>query len=277
MPTYALTPSAPIPGYTLASVTLALSRLVQNTISSTATGGSATTLVDTTRSEPSDHFNQGTLWPLSGTHSGKSVVITDYDATTYTFTFPTLTTAIASGVLYAAGTADYPKASLIEAINMALYEIGPLPSIDVSLTTVEDQEDYTLPTGVYNIKKVELALNSTIPYGYVEHFGWHEIDGKIRFLPGRAPADTGYKLRLTYALNDVTDLSADTDIISDYIHRDVLIWMAAVHAHRRRIQRSKGDEPTVTILMNEAIARAEQIKRLHPIPKVSRSPILAGY
>ena len=277
MPTYALTPSTSIPGYTLASATLALSRLIQNTISSTATGGAATTLIDTTRSEPSDHFNQGTLWPLSGTHSGKSVVVTDYDATTFAFTFPTLTNAIASGVLYAAGAADYPKWALIDAINQALYEIGPLPAIDTSLATVADQEDYTLPTGVYNIKKVELAGNSTSPYGYIEHFGWHEIDGKIRFLPGRAPADASYGLRLTYMLNEVTELSADTDIISDYIHRDVLVWMAAVHAHRRRIQRSKGDEPTVTTLLNEAIARAEQAKRLHPMPKVSRSPILAGY
>lgn len=56
-----------------------------------ATGGTATTLIDTTnRFEANDYFNGWTLTILDGTGEGQTATITDYDRTTQTLTFSAL-------------------------------------------------------------------------------------------------------------------------------------------------------------------------------------------
>lgn len=55
-----------------------------------ATGGSSTTLADSTRKEANDYFNGWTLHITSGTGIGQTATITDYTAATGTFTFTAL-------------------------------------------------------------------------------------------------------------------------------------------------------------------------------------------
>ena len=55
-----------------------------------ATGGTATTLIDTSRSEIDDYFNGWLLTVISGTGKTETATITDYDAGTNTFTFTAL-------------------------------------------------------------------------------------------------------------------------------------------------------------------------------------------
>jgi hypothetical protein len=55
--------------------------------SGTATGGSSTTLVDTSRGEASDYWNGSRIVFTSGSNAGVSRLITDYDGGTDTFTF----------------------------------------------------------------------------------------------------------------------------------------------------------------------------------------------
>jgi hypothetical protein len=55
-----------------------------------ATGGSATTLVDSDRTELDDHFNTWVLTILEGTGIGETATITDYTQSTGTFTFSAL-------------------------------------------------------------------------------------------------------------------------------------------------------------------------------------------
>ena len=52
-----------------------------------ATGGVATTLVDSTRKEVNDYFNGWVLTVIAGTGVGQTATITDYTAATGTFTF----------------------------------------------------------------------------------------------------------------------------------------------------------------------------------------------
>jgi hypothetical protein len=62
--------------------------------SGTATGGGATTLIDTTnRFEASDYFNGWVLTILDGTGAGETATITDFDHATQTFTFTALSGA----------------------------------------------------------------------------------------------------------------------------------------------------------------------------------------
>jgi hypothetical protein len=73
-----------------------------------ATGGSATTLIDTSRSEVDDYFNGWLLTIISGTGKTETATITDYAAATDTFTF----TALSGG-----STPDATTKYIIESVT----------------------------------------------------------------------------------------------------------------------------------------------------------------
>lgn len=88
---------------TLFTATLELSKILQNTVESVATGGSTTTLEDSARGEYADYFDGGTIWFISGNNASKSAVIADWITTK--FTFATQAGACAAGNKYAASPA----------------------------------------------------------------------------------------------------------------------------------------------------------------------------
>lgn len=268
---------------TLGRACLELSKILQPTEEGTASGGSTTTLVDATLlTEPDDHWNQGTIWFLSGTLSGGSAVVTDFANSTNTATFATQA-ASASGARYAIAGKDYPRWLLRQAVNRAardMMQVAHEYTNTTTFITVANQETYTIPAGCVNIKRLEIAINTTAPYYYVPHNGWYEDreNGVIRFLPGREPAEDGYYIRIWYQPLDYTELTADTDYIENpYAQMESLIWQAAVYAIRERMQRFKGEETWLTPVLNEAISKADQMKRLYPAPTMVRDVILAGY
>lgn len=253
--------------YTLFDTALALARIISDVFEGVASGGSTTTLVDSDipSGYPNDHFNNGTIFLLSGNNASKSAIISDYDSTTWTFTFPTQAGACAANDRYGAMDADYPKHILVQSINKALIEIGDLIATNTALTTVEDQEEYTLPAGVYNVKRVEVAQYTTEPYGWQIQRSWQEREGKLIFLRGAVPTDDDLTIRLTY-MDPPTELTADSDTISVYIHRERLAWMAATYALRWRVQLTDGEDERVVKSYEEALQMAELAKARHPVP-----------
>lgn len=244
---------------TFANAILDLARLLMpDTIQSAATGGNATTVVDNTRTEPDEHFNQGTIWMLSGNNAGKTGVITSWDLPTTTFTFPTMTLLNANGNSYAASPGTFPRDKLREFVNQARRTIGPVISENVALVTVADQEDYTLPAGVYNVLRVEVATELSAPYKFEPSLNWEELGGEIRFDTDFAPDEDGYMIRLLYRPVQVVDLTADADVVSDYLHTDLLKWEAAVNAWRWLLRARGGDDPTAAVFLNEALVNARR-------------------
>ena len=211
--------------YLLSTATLELARKLQHVREGTATGGSATTLIDTGRAEADDDWNGGTLWVKVGTNNtGKSREITDWTNSTGTFLFATMTTVCAAGDTYAASDKKFPRDLLIRAVNNALRSIGNVQAENTTLTTVADQETYTLPAGVYNVKQIHIADSLTAPYEWVPQLGiWEEIpaSGIIRFDTNRQPGNTGYTIRLIYQVPP-TEISSDSSTISDYIDLELL-------------------------------------------------------
>jgi len=256
---------------TLFDATLALARLLGNVRDSTTTGaGTATTVVDSTRTEADDFWNGGTLWVTSGTQSGKSRKITDWAFTGTTFTIPTTSTAVGSSATYSVITADWPQDKLNSFINAALRDIGDVPAEDATLTTVGGQEQYTLPTGVSDVRMVEVAQSEDTPYSYQPIWNWRELPtGELQFDTGREPGDTGFYIRLTY-MDAHAVMTADTSTVSTYVHLDRLTWAAAVHAWRWRMQVAKTDEPMYQLFYQEAVAQAEKYKRIRPTPYIPR-------
>lgn len=258
---------------TLYNATLELSKILQNTPEGTATGGSTTTLLDTARMEAADYYDRGTIWFLTGNNANKSVVIDAWSG--FTFTFATQSLACAAGNRYAAASSEYPRRQLIHAINQALMEMRPLQQ-NSSLTTVANQEEYTLPTGVYNVKRVEVSYGTSDPYGYAPNYHWREQDGKLMFDSDLAPAIAGYKLRITYH-PEHTNLSGDAEIINALVPLAPMLWRASAIALRWKVRILGGDDPEKRNQLNEAIALAEQKAGVWKLPDASRDPHMARW
>jgi len=272
---------------TLASATLDLARTLANcdVIEGTATGGSATTMVDaafplttdTSNTAPAaDRFNGGTIWILSGDNAGKVRQVTDWAVSTQqgTATFLTMTSSVASGNDYALCDWTYPYYALKMAVNAALRSIGDIGQINTATTTTSNQINYDLPASVYNVKQVWEARSTSSPYGYKLKKHWKEIDDDIYFLDGTQPLSTDHILKLCYEVPHA-HLDDDTDTISTYIHKDWLSWEAAVHAYRWKLGREGISNPLMQTFMEEAIRRAsiERARHEGEIPRFSKTPI----
>lgn len=255
---------------TLASATLDLARTLPgwNVVEGAATGGSTTTLVDAnfpwlvdgTNPPADDYYNGGTVWFLTGDLAGKSALVTDWARATKTATFGTQTHAVAAGVQYAIVPKDYPLFILRQRVNLALSRIGNVDQRSTSLTTVTNQQSYTLPAGVSNVKRVEIARTTAAPYAYGVHHQWREIGGALEFMEAYQPSETGHIIRLTYAA-PLARLDEDADTIPDLIHPELVRWWSVYEALRWKVGRTDAGDKAAVQALNEGIAMAEQEAR----------------
>ena len=218
---------------TTASILLKIAEFLRDLRYGTATGGNATTLVDTNLDEPTnDYFNNGTIWFLSGNNIGKSAVITDYNSTTHTFTFVTPGAACAAADRYAILSPDYRREALVSALNTALAMLGPFDGVDETLDAAADTESYAIPSGIVNIKRMEYATASTSPYGWKIDFHWRELGGRVyvdKTTMNELSGYVGYPIRL-YGEKPHASVWADADVITDTIHPSRLALEAAYYA-----------------------------------------------
>lgn len=256
---------------TLAQLTLDVASYLARPYRGAATGGSTTTVVDSALNEPDDYFTGGTIWLLSGNNAGKSAAITTWNNTTKTFTFAAMTLTNAAGNRYAAANLDYPRWLLIDAVNQALRAIGDLPKYDTSLTTVADQEAYTIPSGIGVPYMLEIAVYTAAPYVYVPHYNWRVRDGKIVFAPGAQPDESGYSMRITYRAPHA-ELVSDTDALDQLVHPERVKWHAIAYALRWMLSKRGPDDRIVTHLLAEAAAKAAEADVKYPIVKAQLQP-----
>ena len=245
----------------LAELTLEVAKKLTNVAEGTATGGNATTVIDTAAwgpgtsvGEANDYWNNGTIWMRSGLSIGKSRIITDWASATWTWTFPTMTALNAAGDLYSVASKEYPRFLLIQGINAALVEIGGLALTAVLTTTVANQEAYSV--AAYNdVRAVEIAGSLTSPYGYTPINDWYVKGTSLYFGQGNIPAVTGYNIRITYVAQPA-ELDDDTDTISDLIHQDLVVWPAVLYCLRWKMTRAAGNKPELQLNLAEAVAQA---------------------
>lgn len=284
---------------TLASATLDLARLIGDVVDSTATQDGSTassigTLIDGsfpkrdyTGAVPSDDFyNYGTIWFISGTSTGGSNlndgcsrIITDFESSTATFTFGACDSETQIGNTYAVTESIWPRYKLRAFVNLALQSIRAVPALDTSVTTVANTETYALPTGVYNVRHIQIAESLSTPYYFNDYYHgyWEEKNSLIYFKPGYWPQTTGYTMRLWYQATH-TNLTTDTASISSYIDPMWLAWESVVHAYRWRRPLTEGGKPD-ELVMKEAFANAGSYRRkyMELLPKLPGKVKLANW
>lgn len=250
---------------------LDLAFVLQDFVRGTATSGSNSTLVDTAgRSEPEDFFDNGTLFIIGGSAANNAPVISSWNGTTKTFSFTALAAAVGAGDAYAAIPKDFPKGVMVESINHVLKGVR-LPKTNVTLTTVSLQEEYSLPVGVEDVKRVEISHSTTAPYNFVPHQNWIEREDKLVFDTMFKPTIDDYIIRLSYN-EPVAAVADDDDVIDDLIDRNFLMWSAAVYALRWRMIRNPEEVgPRINeALAQEAVYRKKLPRMFKKDPKLSR-------
>jgi len=190
-----------------------------------ATGGSTTTLADTVllANYPSDHFNNGRLWIKSGAHAGEIYTVTDFTTTTGVVAFAAVTGAIVTGVRYAIARNSYPWDQIVSAIERALASTR-VTGLNSTLAGDGTTLEFTLPSGVYDVKRVEFENTGNSRKSISYH--WKEThDGKLRFDYGYAPND-GETIHVYYRIAHA-ELTAYNVAISNEINVEWLKWAAA--------------------------------------------------
>lgn len=227
---------------------------------STATGGSATTIVDTKLpdylgdSHENDILNGGSviIVKVSGgvAPEGECSRISDYAATSSdgTITTSTLTAAVASGHTYMYISPDFPLLDMIEVVNDALEYLGKIPKVYLSLTTTANQTEYTLPVYLKGVDLTDIEIQGITTDGndnrYTPISGWKITPD----LPGFSGILTipqfaaGYILRISYPGRHPR-ISAFSDYISEYIHPELATACVTAHALQwYNSQRSGADD-----------------------------------
>ena len=222
-----------------------------------STASTTTTLTDSNHPSQSGFFTGGTLFFLDGAAAGTFTRIDSYDGSA--FTFATQTNP-GTGSHYVAAPSSLSMDDMIGAVNDALAYLGKTLASDNSLVTVANQEEYTLPVGVSDIRQVEIATSLTTPYIYRPNRFWTEIAGSLRFRPSHIPGTSGFKIRVAYRSPHAAVYLA-TSSISDYISINWLKWAALVNLLRLRGNRGHYGDPEMKIGWEEAQGRLQQERK----------------
>lgn len=141
---------------------------LEATANGTATGGSSTTLVDTTsRDEDDDHFTDWLLTITAGTGISETAIITDFDKDTSTLTF----TALSGG-----STPDITSIYRLEKINLMPEDFDGQVSGAVTYTAASN---HATPLSIVDESTIRRFRANFISTGYVT---------KIAFAPYRPQA-----------------------------------------------------------------------------------------
>jgi hypothetical protein len=169
-------------------------------------------------------------------------------------------------------TNRYPRGLLVSKINEALREAGDVPTVDVTLTTLTDTLEYSLPvTAKRDLRQVWLARSLAAPWDWEQQMTaraeWTAASGVGTLLfPTQPPV--GYKIKLVY-MGLHAHVGVDSDLINDYVSLDWLGTAAALKCARFRLPQTGGDDKTQTPIINDLMAReiaARKRRRMYAPP-----------
>lgn len=258
----------------------------------TATGGSATTIVDTaTRYTTDDALVGGTAFVIKTTDGltpqGKFARISDFVASTKTFTIDTVTDAIGAGDIIGLVRPTIPLLTMKQAVNDALKDhIGTISRVDVSLTSSSGYATYTLPAGVWIKRIIDVQLEpggilavpdpitvfSALPYiSIVDRVEILPTATGVQMISTDLPA--GQIIKLIYE-----GTHPALDLYSDTVHETVpeaLLKAGAVDKALTWLVAKRGDSALGTFLLqklNDARQTIANAKQENPVNRIKPAP-----
>jgi hypothetical protein len=253
-----------------------------------ATGGSATTIIDTNTQYTSDDALLGgtaivtrDAGGLGVSPEGKFSRITDFVASTKTFTIDTVTDAIAAGDSILLATPRIKLPQMIQAVNDGLTDIGTISLVDTSLTSAASQTEYALPVGLKIKRLLDVQLQTVTNDSNDNKY--YSVLGMMQYIPA-APGSTGLlilpQLPQSKTIKIIYEgvhpvLSAYSDVISETIQEELAV-AAAINKALTWYVSKRGDSALDTFVIqrwNDAknILQAQKaekpVHRMKPRPK----------
>ena len=220
-------------------------------------------ITDTTRLEKEEYFTGGTIFFKTSKLFAK---VLKFEQTTGKISF-LASTAITADEPYSVTNTD-PYA-LIEAVNSALTHMGTYTKVDETLSSDTTSTEYTLPSGVSNLVRVEYSVGDS----FSPQLSWREIEGKLYTY---TPFKTAGTIRLYYNTLHPYVEDAD-DVISDAYNYNRLAWTAVYMFQFQRLQLTGNYSEKETSMLSLAQREAEKLTRAFPVHHLERDPILGRF
>lgn len=248
----------------------------------TATGGSATTIVDTaTRYTTDDALVNGTAIILTTTDGltpqGKFARISDFVASTKTFTIDTVTDAVGAGDIIGLVRPTLPLAQMKQAVNDALKDhIGTISKVDISLTSQSGAATYTLPAGVWIKRLIDIEIEPGDQISPLVAIPYLSIINRAEILPTATGSQmlsydlpAGKIIRITYEGTHPA-LTSYSDVVHESVP-EALIRAATVDKALTWLVSKRGDSALNTFLiqkLNDARQTIANMKQEQPVNRI---------
>lgn len=253
-----------------------------------ATGGSATTIVDTNTKYTTDNALLGgtavVITTTDGlTPQGKFSRISAFNASSKTFTIDTVTDAIGSGDTIGLARPTIPMHQMIQAVNDALKDhIGTISQVDVSLTSQSGNATYTLPEGMYIKKLLDVQIEPGGTNSPNIDEAYHSIMGQVEILPTPTGGQmishglyAGKEIKIIYE-----GLHPKLTLYNDKVHESVqegLLKAATVDKALSWLVSKRGDSALGTFLLQKLNDARQTIANMKVEQPVLRSRKAARY
>jgi hypothetical protein len=269
-------------------MTLTLSKVMQRawretgfSVDITATGGSATTIVDANTQYTSDNALVGgtaivvrDAGGAGASPEGRFGRISAFVANTKTFTIDTVTDAIAAGDSIMLATPRIRLAQMIQSVNDALTNLGTISLVDTSISLTAGQYAYDLPVGLKIKELKDILIFDGVMY--------QPIKGLVDYFPA-VPGTAGTlqfsqipftnTLKIVYegvhptlsAYNDKVEESIQEELVATAVIEKVLTWYIS----------KRGDSALGTFAIqrwNDAKQTLQMQKAEKPVERAKSAP-----
>jgi len=257
---------------TLFEVSLALADRLGVLRYSTATGGSTSTVVDTTRTEGVNEFDGGTIWiitdagGLGAAPEGEFARISSWTLTTHTFAISAIT-AVGAGDRYGFTAARYPLDVLVNAINSEIRKYKVVRYDSTSLDVVNAQSEYDLPDGIYshNLIGVYEATVDDADDNRWTPLNFHVLDSATQpLLVIDSPAGVGNDIMLEYLAFHEPVYDCD-DVIDDMIPLERILPAAAANCELIRMRTYSSESKLDVDMLQFYRQEAREAEMRYPI------------
>ena len=268
--------------YTLSQLSYRVAREIGIVNESTATGGSTTTVIDTVfLTQEDDYWNLGGIWILrdaaggGAAPEGESGVVSEFTASNDTATIQTaLTVAVASGDRYAISDKRVPLRIIEQAINEALLDLGKIVVYDTTLSTADNQTEYTLPTTIQDVRQVFIQSITTDENDnrYSEILNWSIIPsaaGVASFLVLPYQYPSGYNLMI-YHMAYHAEMLVGTAKLSEFVPVERVVYPAILKCFEYRRNRTGWHDWDDKIA--QWTQKVEAVRASHPLVMRARKP-----